>query len=63
MLIDGEAVEAATGDWIEVDNPANGAVVSQVPRGSAADAEAALEAASRAFKIWAATPAANARNS
>ena len=39
MLIDGEAVAAATGDWIEVDNPANGAVISQVPKGSAADAE------------------------
>jgi succinate-semialdehyde dehydrogenase / glutarate-semialdehyde dehydrogenase len=58
MLIDGEAVAAATGDWIEVDNPANGAVISQVPKGSAADAEAALEAASRAFKTWAVTPAA-----
>lgn len=62
MLIDGEAAEAASGDWIEVDNPADRKIIGQAPKGGAADAEAALAAASRAFKGWAVTPAGERAN-
>ncbi|MCC7024840.1 MAG: NAD-dependent succinate-semialdehyde dehydrogenase [Thermomicrobiales bacterium] len=55
MLIDGEQVES--GDWLNVDNPADRSIVGRVPKGGAADAEAALEGAARAFPRWAATSA------
>ncbi|MDF2761652.1 MAG: Betaine-aldehyde dehydrogenase [Thermomicrobiales bacterium] len=58
MLIDGEATEAASGEWIDVDNPADSSLVGRVPKGGVADAEAALGAAARAFSAWAGTPAA-----
>src|SRR2546428_4567134 len=55
MLIGGELVDAQGGKTIEVRNPANGEVVGQVPRGTPADVEAAVDAARRAFPGWAAT--------
>lgn len=50
MLIDGQPAEAAR--WLEVDNPANRSVIGHVPLGGAAEANAALEAAARAFPAW-----------
>lgn len=41
----------------DVFNPATGAVIGKVPFAEAADLDAALEAAGRAFPLWAATPA------
>ncbi|HKW77528.1 MAG TPA: aldehyde dehydrogenase family protein, partial [Candidatus Limnocylindria bacterium] len=56
MLIGGELVGAQGGKTIEVRNPANGEVVGDIPRGSAADVDAAVSAAAKAFPAWAATP-------
>jgi len=57
MLIDGKWIEAKSGKTFEVGNPATGELVAEVPRGDREDARDALEAASRAFPEWAATPA------
>ena len=57
MLINGELVGATGGKTIQVRNPANGEVVGEVPRGTAADVDAAVGAAAKAFPAWAAMPA------
>ena len=49
MLIDGAWVDAAGGETVERASPAHGTAVTVVPRGAAADAERAIEAARRAF--------------
>src|SRR5688572_1816266 len=56
MLIGGELVDAKGGATIPVRNPANGEVVGEIPRGTPADVDAAVEAARKAFPAWAATP-------
>lgn len=48
-------VEAGGGERVEVNNPANGAVVGSVPKGGAADANLAVEAAAKAFDSWSQT--------
>ncbi len=55
MLIGGALVDAQGGKTIDVKNPANGEVVGHIPRGSAADVDAAVEAARSALPGWAAT--------
>src|SRR3989441_871230 len=53
MLIDGQTVAAQTGKTIEVRNPANGEVVDTIPKGSASEVDAAVEAAAKALPGWA----------
>ena len=50
MLIDGDWVDAAGGDRIAAFNPATGAEIGGVPAGDAADIDAAVAAARRAFE-------------
>lgn len=50
MLIGGQWVAGATGEVIEARNPANGALLATVPKGSADDIKAAVAAARRAFE-------------
>jgi lactaldehyde dehydrogenase/glycolaldehyde dehydrogenase len=57
MFIDGRWTDGASSSRTEVENPANGSVVATVPEGTAAEAIAALEAATRAHPAWAARPA------
>ncbi len=57
MLIGGELVGTQSGKTIQVRNPANGEIVGEVPRGTAADVDAAVAAAAKAFPAWAAMPA------
>ena len=57
-LIDGEARGAAGGAVIEVFEPATGRAYAQCPDGTAADVDAAVAAAQRAFPAWSALPAA-----
>ncbi len=57
MLVGGTWLEGPAAARVEVENPANGAVVATVPAGSADHAHAALEAARKAQPVWAATPA------
>jgi betaine-aldehyde dehydrogenase len=58
MIINGESVEAANGKWLPVENPAHkGTDAGQVPRGSAAEVDQAVQAAARAFTSWKKMPA------
>jgi 1-pyrroline dehydrogenase len=51
-LVGGEWVEAASGETMEVLNPATGEVIAEVPRASADDVERAVEAARKAYSEW-----------
>jgi acyl-CoA reductase-like NAD-dependent aldehyde dehydrogenase len=51
-LIGGEWVAAQSGETIDVINPATQEVLLRVPRGGAADVDAAAQAAAAAFPAW-----------
>lgn len=57
-FIDGQGRPADGGAWLDNLDPATGAVIGHVAAGGAADVEAAVAAARRAFPAWARTPAA-----
>src|ERR1700694_4073447 len=50
MFIDGKWVESESGELFDADSPATGEVIAQVPKGTRADAQRAVEAAHRARK-------------
>jgi acyl-CoA reductase-like NAD-dependent aldehyde dehydrogenase len=50
MLIDGQWVQAASGESFETINPTNGQVIARVAAGDAADVDRAVAAARRAFE-------------
>src|SRR5436190_4033207 len=50
MLIGSEWREAASGEWIETPDPATGKTIGRFPAGGAADVDAAVVAARKAFK-------------
>ena len=52
MLIDGKWVGSASGARIAIENPAKRTAVAEVPRAAAADVEAAVAAAAKAFPAW-----------
>ena len=52
MLVDGKWVGSAEGHLIGIENPANHAVIAEVPRGGAEDVDRAVHAAARAFDTW-----------
>jgi betaine-aldehyde dehydrogenase len=52
MLINGAWVDSLSGAHLTVENPAKRSPVAEVPRGDAADVNAAVEAAARAFPAW-----------
>ncbi len=52
MIINGLAVDAATGETYEIHNPATGDVVNRVPSGGAEDVDRAAKAALKAFASW-----------
>lgn len=52
QFIGGQWVPSANGQTFEVINPANRAHLANVPRGDAADVDAAVEAAERALPAW-----------
>ena len=54
--INGEWVDSTAKEWIEVENPATGAVIASVPRGSADDADRAVVAAYLAQPVWETMP-------
>ena len=56
MLIGGAWVPAAGGGTIAVENPADRTPIAIVPRGGAADVEAAMAAAQAAFLAWSRVP-------
>src|SRR5438270_6650826 len=52
MIIEGQHVEAATGETYEVRNPATGEVVERVPAGGPEDVDRAARAAAKAQVSW-----------
>ncbi|MGC1744057.1 MAG: aldehyde dehydrogenase family protein, partial [Pseudolabrys sp.] len=52
MLIGGEWVDSASGEVLEVEDPAHRRPIGEVPRGRAADVERAVKAAADAFPGW-----------
>ena len=52
MLIGGDWVGAKSGDTLIAENPAKRQPIATIPRGAAADVEAAVAAAAAAFRAW-----------
>ena len=52
MFIGGEFVDSASGETMEVLNPATGEVIADVPRGTADDVDRAVVAAGKAWDEW-----------
>src|SRR5204863_489122 len=50
--IDGQWVQAASGQTLKVDNPATGEIIGTVPKLTGAETRQAIEAANRAFPAW-----------
>ena len=50
LLIDGEWVESQTTEWHDIVNPATQQVLAKVPFATAAEVNAAIAAAQRAFQ-------------
>src|SRR3569833_2838679 len=58
-FIGGRWVAPLSGDYLPVENPSDGTTITQIPRGDAADIDAAVAAARAAFNgAWGKTPAA-----
>jgi len=51
-FVGGEWVDAAEGGTMEVINPATGETIAEVPRGTQADVDRAVEAAKKAYEEW-----------
>ncbi|MEE9679107.1 CoA-acylating methylmalonate-semialdehyde dehydrogenase [Pseudomonas moraviensis] len=56
LLIEGEWVESQTTEWHDIVNPATQQVLAKVPFATAAEVDAAVSAAQRAFQTWKLTP-------
>ena len=52
MLIDGKWVDAASGEVLQVEDPAHRRTIADIPRGRAADVDRAVKAAAAAFAAW-----------
>jgi len=52
QFIGGEFVDAASGETLDVANPANGQVIARVPASSREDVDRAVNAAATAFETW-----------
>lgn len=57
MLIDGQWVDASSGETFDDLNPYTGELYAKVPKGDARDADRSMTAAYAARQAWAATPA------
>ena len=60
MLIDGAWVEGASGEAVEIINPANGEVVGRVPVATEAEIDRAVDSSVRCFSIVAGYPSCRA---
>jgi acyl-CoA reductase-like NAD-dependent aldehyde dehydrogenase len=58
LFIDGQFVNAASGETLATLNPHDNSIIAEVALGGKADIDAAVAAAQRAFAQWSATPAA-----
>ncbi len=57
IYVDGAWIRSTNDETVTVTDPATGAVVAVVPRGTEADVHAAVTAARRAFEPWSSLPA------
>src|SRR5215470_5634164 len=55
MLIGGKWVDSASGEWLEVEDPAHRRPIAEVPRGRAEDVARVVKAAADAFPTWSRT--------
>lgn len=58
LFINGEFVPAIKGGTIDVLNPTNGTLITQIAAAEAEDVDRAVEAAQKAFEVWSEYPAA-----
>ncbi|HVM23776.1 MAG TPA: gamma-aminobutyraldehyde dehydrogenase [Candidatus Limnocylindrales bacterium] len=56
LFINGDWVDAASGETTDIINPATEEVIAQVPQATAEDADRAVDAAAAAFESWSLTP-------
>jgi len=56
MIINGKLADSECGQTFDVINPADGSVIDSVPRATAKDIEAAIDAAVEGQKVWAKIP-------
>ena len=52
MFVDGAFVDAASGETLEVLNPATGEVIAEVPKAVVDDVDRAVAAAEKAWETW-----------
>jgi 1-pyrroline dehydrogenase len=52
QFIGGEFVDSASGETLDVENPANGQVIAKVPASADEDVDRAVEAADKAFQVF-----------
>lgn len=52
LYINGEWLDGNSGDFIEVENPANKEIIAKVPRGNEKDVDKAVKAARDSFDSW-----------
>ena len=52
QFIGGQFVDAASGETLDVENPANGQVIAKVPASAKEDVDRAVNAAETAFQTW-----------
>ena len=57
FFVDGEWRESSTSSYMDCFDPSTGEVIARAPQCTAAEVEAAVQAAQRAFPAWADTPA------
>jgi betaine-aldehyde dehydrogenase len=55
MLIGGKWLDSASGEWLEVEDPAHRRPIAEVPRGCSEDVARAVKAAADAFPDWSRT--------
>ena len=52
QFIGGEFVDSASGETLDIENPANGQVIAKVPASADEDVDRAVDAADTAFQTW-----------
>jgi acyl-CoA reductase-like NAD-dependent aldehyde dehydrogenase len=52
QFIGGSWVDSASGETLDVENPATGEVIAAVPASGKADVDRAVDAAATAFETW-----------
>lgn len=62
LFIDNQWVTAEYGETLDIINPANGKILTNIPNATAADVDRAVQAAQRAFVTWRTTSPAERAN-